>query len=260
MNYVPYDFISAKMSDAQKEKARSEMPGLKGLFCYVFPYFSGFAPGNISLYARGRDYHLVLRKLLQEKIEELKKAFPEGHFRAYADVSPFPEVYAAAASGLGVIGKNGLLITGEYGSFVFIGTVATDVEAPAKIEVKSCILCGKCQSVCTALSDKGVCLSKCVSELTQRKGELTREQSELVAKSQTAWGCDLCQLCCPMNEGIKHTEIRDFCEDLLCSFPELPESNREFQKIYSDRAFIWRGMAPIKRNLELQKEQKIIKK
>lgn len=122
---------------------------VKGLFCAVFPYFESLRPGNISVYARGMDYHAVLKARLSSAAEALKGLYPESRFKIYVDASPYPEVRAAALCGLGVLGKNGLLITERYGSYVFIGTIASDLELQyEKNEIKNCIGCMACVRAC----------------------------------------------------------------------------------------------------------------
>ena len=247
------------MSEEAKNKAFSAMPALRGVFCFVFPYFTGGEKGNLSLYARGEDYHNVVIKKLGEYVSELKSRYPDNEFIPYADKSPFPEVRAAACAGLGKIGKNGLLLTEKYGSFVFIGVIATDLEGESICEPAFCEGCGACIEACPtgAISENGVCVDRCVSELTQRKGELTPQQREIIKKSPTVWGCDVCQLVCPYNASIEETDIEGFSKEIIrdISLSDLQMSNRAFMKKYGDRAFAWRGITPLRRNLEIKEEK-----
>ncbi|MBQ7624107.1 MAG: epoxyqueuosine reductase [Clostridia bacterium] len=258
MNYVNIETLYPHMTRENAEKARAALPSLRGVICEAFPYFCGREEGNISLYARGEDYHKTVIKRLSEKCEELKSEHPENVFLPYADVSPFPEVLAAVFAGLGVLGENGLLITPEYGSFVFIGIIATDLYEEGGRELKKCEGCGRCIKACPsgALSENGFCIDKCVSELTQRKGELTFAQEELIKNSPTVWGCDLCQLVCPHNEGIPSTGIEEFSSGVIKSLSreEIDMSNRAFREKYKDRAFSWRGVTPLLRNFKIKEK------
>lgn len=255
MNYVALDLLWSKMGEQGREKALADLPDIKGLLCYVFPYLAEKTEGNISLYARGADYHKVAKAKLAEHCLELSKKYPQNTFIPYVDISPFPEVYAAAASGLGKIGKNGLLITEKYGSFVFIGVIATNLELEQTGKIEYCIGCGKCISACPgkALSNGAFNKDCCLSEITQKKGELTAEEKALMKKHNTLWGCDICQLVCPMNKTAGKTHIAEFETELISSLysSDLEESNKAIQKKYADRAFIWRGGGILRRNTEI---------
>ncbi len=256
MNYVRIERLYPFMSPENAERAKKDLPSLRGLICRAFPYFCGRTEGNISLYARGEDYHKTVVARLRDECAALLEEYPENAFLPYADASPFPEVYAAVYAGLGVLGENGLLITPEYGSFVFIGVIATDLDAPGGEELKECEKCGKCVRACPfgALSEKGFCEDKCVSALTQKKGELEPFQKALIKNSPTVWGCDICQLACPHNEGILKTYIEEFSKDLITDLAkeDIDMSNRAFKEKYGNRAFSWRGVKPLLRNFEIK--------
>ena len=256
-NYVQMGDLCKHMSQNAIDKAYQLMPGLKGVLAYVFPYLADRADGNVSLYARGMDYHIVVKNELTRLCDELNKQYPQAAFAAFVDASPFPEVFAAAKAGLGVIGKNNLLITPEYGSFVFIGLIATDLGCTGiDMPVRSCINCGACIGACPtkALSEGSFEPFKCLSDITQRKGELEKYERELIKTGKTVWGCDVCQLVCPMNRAAKSTELREFKDDLISSLSasDIPCTNREFKQKYGARAFSWRGRAPLARNTEIQ--------
>ena len=226
---------------------------------YLVPYYAG-PTENLSLYAASRDYHLFFRSFGEKLIGYLQTVYPGGGFRSYGDHSPIAETDAAAKAGLGVIGRNGLLINPEYASLVFIGDVVTDVppenfplcREPA--EVAYCENCGSCARACPTgiLSGKG---ELCLSAVTQKKGELTPEEKELILAHGSAWGCDLCQVSCPhvkraITSGDANSPVAFFKEDrtprltydLVASMPE-----DEFQS----RAYAWRGRKTLLRNLAL---------
>ncbi len=96
----------------------------------AFPYRTEDSPGrNISRYAVVADYHRVVRSALEQAADKLSARLG-GAFVPFVDASPIPEVACAVRAGLGVRGKNGLLITREYGSFVFLGELVTDLPLP----------------------------------------------------------------------------------------------------------------------------------
>ncbi len=214
----------------------------------AFPYYlgeDGYDGLNISRYAAVTDYHALVGERLNEAAKQLNELFPSEHFAAFADNSPIPEVEAAVRACIGVIGKNGLLINRDYGSWVFIGEIVTtlDLTDNAASSPALCVGCDRCVEACPtgALSGGSVDREKCLSDITQRKGELTDEQKLLMQKHKCAWGCDICQSVCPMNKSAKTTPIKEF----ICSAKPNAVSGMEID----DRAFAWRGRTVIERNL-----------
>lgn len=256
--FVSKEWFAGRMTEVQRQQAEALLPGYTGLFCAVFPYFAGRAVGNLSLYARGQDYHGVIKTRLEQAAVWLRQetgcaAIP------MADVSPFPEVYAAACAGLGKLGQNGLLLTEGYGSFVFVGLLLTDLNGQAGAAPVPCSGCGACLRACPggALRSGGVVdQEKCLSALTQQRGTLTDGQAAAVAAHPLIWGCDQCQLACPENRAVQETVLPEFREELLCSLTEADVSmgDRAFRRQFVGRAFTWRGVQPLRRNLELKKE------
>lgn len=223
-----------------------------GVIVALFPYYAGSAPGNLSLYARGQDYHAVLRRRLERAAQLLGlEAQP------YADVSPFDEVRLGQAAGLGGVGQNGLLMNRAFGSFFFIGELVTAQElAPLHGGLEpACTGCGRCLRECPtgALRHGGLQLSFCLSHITQAR-RITPHQQALLQRSALIWGCDACQLCCPANLGLEPTALPEFSQGLLCSLGEdelRGLSDRAFRRAYGGRAFCFRGIRPLARNLEL---------
>lgn len=246
------------MSDNAWQRATATTPGLKSLLCAAFPYGSEhIAPGKLSLYARGADYHQVLRERLALVAEELSRRYPGCRFDFYADASPFPEVYAAALAGLGKLGKNGLLITEGAGSFVFLGFLATDADLSETVgDIRPCMGCGACQKACPG-GALGECFdqSRCLSAITQQRGQLTEEQTALVKQGGMLWGCDRCQLVCPENQHRTVFALPEFLPQPDPSENELQLSDRAFRRQFAGRAFTWRGVQPLRRNFELLKEE-----
>lgn len=218
---------------------------------FAVPYLSRSATGgNISEYAKARDYHLFFKLFSDDIIPRLRSAFPENNFAVFSDHSPIDEIEAAAKCGIGIIGKHGLLITERYSSFVFIGEIITDLKLecqPSKI--KTCEGCGLCERECPVF----LCKSECLSAVTQKKGDLSDSDIELMTKHSTIWGCDICQKACIhtkrcIQNGTIYSEIPFFNQELT------PEITYELIQNMSDeefscRAYSWRGRQTILRNL-----------
>lgn len=228
-----------------------------GFICAVFPYLpEKITEGNISLYARGLDYHIWVKEALQKAADELASLYPGKSFKPYTDTSPYDEVMLAFRCGLGYLGKNRLIITDKYGSYVFIGIIETDLECTAqKREIRRCIGCDACVKACpsAAIGENGVNGEKCLSHITQRRGNLTEDERESIKKHSLIWGCDVCQLVCPMNKNAERTD-REECVSSL-SLQDVDMSDRAFRKKYADFAFSFRGVQPLKRNLGIKTEK-----
>ena len=205
----------------------------------LFPYLldrAYYAGTALAKYAVVRDYHLVCGDMLESTCQRLRAAYPAFSFVPFADASPVPEVPAAAAAGLGLVGKNGLLLHEKYGSWVFIGEIVTDLPvACAAAPVQGCHACGRCLAACPtgALSENGVEAAKCLSFLSQEKGALAPATQQLLRQNRVLWGCDRCQDACPLNQHACNTPIEAFYET-ACPVPP-PD--------ISDRAYAWRKAA-----------------
>ncbi len=219
----------------------------KSVIMLLVPYYAGeFEERNISRYAVPRDYHLYFRELYSRLEPKLKSVFPESSFKGFADHSPIGETYAASKCGLGVVGDLYQLINEKYGAYTFIGEIFTDAEFDYYdlTEVKFCDHCGACKAACPVKDE-------CLSEITQKKGELSDGEKDLIISGDTVWGCDACREACPMNKDPEITPIEFFKKDLT---PKVTAdmvrsmSKEEFRA----RAFGWRGRAIILRNLELK--------
>ena len=215
----------------------------------AFPYRTEDSPGrNISRYAVVADYHRVVRSALEQVADKLSARLG-GTFVPFVDSSPIPEVACAVRAGLGVRGKNGLLITRECGSFVFLGELVTDLPLPCSPpDTGSCLSCGRCQAACPgqAIGEQGVDASRCLSHITQKKGALTGEEQELIRRGGLLWGCDRCQEVCPHNRTAKKTLIPAFLEDRVARL-----RYDAIRPLCKTRAFGFRGPKVLERNWDI---------
>lgn len=219
----------------------------------LFPYYLGeeaYIKANVSRYAVVPDYHDVVNVYLEKIIHLLKENFPKDEFVSFTDNSPIPEVYTASICSLGCVGKNGLLINEKYGSWVFIGEIVTTLKIDEEEkEIKHCISCNKCQIECPTGALDNECFEKnlCLSHITQKKGEIPEEYREMMIKFNCAWGCDICQKVCPMNEKVEVTKLKEFVEE---SVPKITLGCD-----IHGRAFAWRGEKVIERNLQVLEQK-----
>lgn len=236
-------------------KASSPLCGMKSVLVGIFPYYCGPEEGEICLYARGRDYHSVITPRLAAAAEALSEAYPDARFLPGCDASPINEVRAAGLAGLGFFGDNGLFISRRYGSFVFIGTLACDLEFSLPLrEAEGCSHCGACRLACpTGVLSGGDKRAECLSAITQKKGELTADEIALMRACGTLWGCDACQLACPHNRRAEIDPLPEFAEDRVTHLPRSlrTASAAEWDAFLEGRAFAWRGREVLQRNLEL---------
>lgn len=221
----------------------------------LFPYFTGLQGGNLSLYARSKDYHLIIKEKLLKICDYILSLSPDTTLSAFCDIGPEIDRHLAYNAGLGFYGKNTMLINPDLGSWFFIGYILCDLnlEPDAPIS-QSCIGCNKCIKSCVgnALSEK-FDISRCASHISQKKGELSKEESDILKKAGLVFGCDMCQIVCPHNK-ITPKPMKEFSENLIhsLSLEDIENlSNKEFLRKYKDHAFSWRGRNVLIRNLHL---------
>lgn len=242
---IPYE--QAELRTLTKKYFVNFVPS--SVVMFIFPYFSGKHSGNLSKYAMSQDYHIYANQELSNICNVLKQQFSDNNFLSFVDSSPLDEVACASKAKLGVVGKNGLLITKEYGSFVFIGAILTDktIEYDC-IEKTNCNSCGLCIQNCPtgALNSNGFCKDKCLSQITQQKGDIPAEYQIDMRENNTIWGCDKCQDVCPYNKFPTVTPIEYFKTNLIYDLYKDTTLNE-----IENRAFLWRGIAVLQRNINI---------
>ncbi|MGT2494980.1 tRNA epoxyqueuosine(34) reductase QueG [Cupriavidus basilensis] len=161
------------------------------------------ATAVISLYARGRDYHKVLRNRLQQLASRIEAAIGPFGYRVFTDSAPVMEVALAAQGGLGWRGKHTLLLDREGGSMFFLGEILVDVPFPADApEPGHCGNCRRCIDICPTqaiLEPYRIDARRCISYLTiEHKGAIP--EALRAPMGNRVYGCDDCQLACPVEQ------------------------------------------------------------
>ncbi len=167
----------------------------------------------ISRYARGRDYHKLIRKRLQRLASKIsEKAGPFG-YRAFVDSAPVLERALAEKSGMGWIGKNTMLINRKAGSWFFLAELFTDLPLPIDAPTTShCGTCTACLDICPTnafVAPNVLDARRCISYLTiELRTAIPEELRPLMGNR--IFGCDDCQIICPWNKFTRLSEEPDF--------------------------------------------------
>jgi epoxyqueuosine reductase len=194
MDYLPRE---AAPEWAARELRRLEEPGA----------------AVVSLYARGRDYHKVLRSRLQSLADRIEQAAGRFGYRVATDSAPVFEVELARKSGIGWRGKHTLLLSQDAGSMFFLGEILTDLALPADEPIADrCGTCTRCIEICPTRAITApyqLDARRCISYLTiEHAGAIPEELRPLMGNR--IYGCDDCQLVCPWNKFAQRSALPDF--------------------------------------------------
>lgn len=213
--------------------------------------------GSFARASWGTDYHDILQDKMTKLIagiKELANDETELRFKPMVDTGELIDVAVAQRAGLGFIGKNGLLITEEFGSYVYLGEIITNIPfEPDTPKQSQCGDCQKCLDLCPTsalLGDGRMNGQVCLSYQTQTKGMMPLAYRKKIRT--IIYGCDICQQVCPFNKGLDihhHPEMEADPESvtpLLTSL--LTISNKEFKTKFGNLAGSWRGKKPLQRN------------
>lgn len=202
----------------------------------------------------GVDYHVILRDKMTQLIDFMQEQMPEARFKPMVDTGELIDPVVAQRAGLGFIGRHGLLITEEFGSYVYLGEIITDIDfEPDQPGVFGCGDCTRCVTACPTgaiLGNGQLNPIACLSYQTQTKGSMPEEYRKKMG--HVIYGCDICQQTCPYNIGKdfhRHPEMEPEPDrETPILQPMLTISNKDFKARFGVLAGSWRGKKPLQRN------------
>lgn len=202
----------------------------------------------------GNDYHHVLRDRLSKLEAWLRERVPDLRAESMVDTGELSDRAVAERAGIGFSAKNCSIINPELGSWIYLGEMITNLPLePDEQVTEQCGSCTKCIDACPtgALVGPGeLDAQKCVSFLTQTKTLLSDEYMRKIGNR--LYGCDTCQIVCPINRGKNWTQHDDLQPDPELAkpllIPLLSLSNKQFKEQFGHVSGAWRGKKPIQRN------------
>lgn len=246
----------------------SLLPGTRTVIALAFNYY--FEPdrsvtvpsGKISRYACFRDYHKAIGGVLKKATRYIEEEL-DGKARSFVDTSPLLERAYAEQAGLGYIGRSGMLITREYGTWVFLALILTTLELPfdEPVTYNFCGSCTRCIDACPtkALVGDGTLVSqKCISYQTiENRGEIPASIHN--GMGTHLFGCDICQTVCPHNSRQNDRDRLDDFQDLrfpTASFPLDTElnDNDSFLEHFAGTPVTRTKLSGLNRNLDIVRQ------
>jgi epoxyqueuosine reductase len=222
------------MASPRRKDVAQVMPEVRSLVCVALNYYTPHLRpesdqcGKISRYGWGRDYHRVMQKKLKALSEWMRSHSPDIKTRYYVDTGPVQDKFWAQQAGIGWIAKNGNVITREYGSWVFLGEVLTNLDlAPDSPHTDHCGTCTRCLTACPtdAISAPYVVdANRCIAYHTIENRAETLPAAIIPHLHGWVAGCDICQDVCPWNERFAQpTTVSDFQPYAWNVAPQLTE-------------------------------------
>lgn len=214
----------------------------------------GSRRGAFARVSWGQDYHTILRSRMQKLGDFLVETIPGARYKSMVDTGALSDRAVAERAGIGWSGKNTNVITKEFGSYVYLGEMLTNIPFPP--DKPATDLCGDC-TICIDHCPTGALVQggqlnsqKCIAYLTQTKQEIPEKFKKAIGNR--LYGCDTCQQVCPYNRDVDshfHEEMEpnpELARPLLK--PLLSLSNRQFKDRFGALSGSWRGKKPIQRN------------
>lgn len=211
--------------------------------------------GRISMVSWGQDYHRVLNDKMDLLMDFIKREIdPAARMLSFVDTGPLVDRDLASQAGLGFYGYHSCLIHPQLGSFINLGSIVTDLELEVDQRLdETCAQCGKCMDACPTgaiVAPYTINSSRCLAYLTLTKGEAGNDYQEDL--SDQLYGCDICQLVCPHNEGVPVNRQPAYEEGDDVRYPGLIEiltmTNGDYKERFGHTSSAWRGRKSLQRN------------
>ena len=209
---------------------------------------------KIASYACRRDYHKVIRKALLSVLRQLRERYPQLQGRAFVDSAPLVEKQLAVDAGLGWIGRQSLLVTPQYGSYVLLGELVLTEEVDVydtPMQTVGCGECHRCVETCPTgaiVDDMVINTARCISCHTV---EVT--PSDAVDLHGWVFGCDECQRCCPYNRSAAQAQgvllQRNFSPEDISAEEWLAMSEEDFLQRFGQTPLKRAGLKKIQSNI-----------
>ena len=216
------------------------------------PQKTAYKRGKFTPNSWGLDYHYVLQDKLERLAKGIEELTADFEYKGMVDTGALVDTAVAQRAGIGFIGKNGLVISKEFGSYMFLGELITnlDIEPDQPVDY-GCGDCNRCVTACPTsclIGDGTMNAKRCLSFQTQDKGVMDLEFRKKI--KTVIYGCDICQICCPYNKGLDNPLATEIDPELshpeLLPFLEL--SNGQFKEKFGHVAGSWRGKNILQRN------------
>ena len=216
------------------------------------PQKTAYKRGKFTPNSWGLDYHYVLQEKLDRLAKGIEELTADFEYKGMVDTGALVDTAVAQRAGIGFIGKNGLVISKEFGSYMFLGELITnlDIEPDQPVDY-GCGDCNRCVTACPTsclIGDGSMNAKRCLSFQTQDKGVMDLEFRKKI--KTVIYGCDICQICCPYNKGLDNPLTTEIDPELshpeLLPFLEL--SNGQFKEKFGHVAGSWRGKNILQRN------------
>ena len=216
------------------------------------PQKTAYKRGKFTPNSWGLDYHYVLQDKLDRLAKGIEELTADFEYKGMVDTGALVDTAVAQRAGIGFIGKNGLVISKEFGSYMFLGELITNLDIEPDQPVNyGCGDCNRCVTACPTsclIGDGSMNAKRCLSFQTQDKGVMELEFRKKI--KTVIYGCDICQICCPYNKGLDNPLATEIDPDLshpeLLPFLEL--SNGQFKEKFGHVAGSWRGKNILQRN------------
>jgi epoxyqueuosine reductase len=251
-----YQADMAWMQNPKRQEIQQVMPEVRSLICVALNYYTpqerpeGKEYAKISRYGWGRDYHKVLHKKLKAFSTWIEAQCEGIQARYYADTGPVQDKVWAERAGIGWIAKNSNVISREYGSWIFLGEILTNIDLmPDKPHTQHCGSCTRCIEACPTgaiVKPFVVDANRCIAYHTiENRAE---NLPDAIAANLNNWvaGCDICQDVCPWNQRFaQETDVSDFQPRPWNIAPTLEELSELSEEEY-DRRFTGSALRRIK--------------